>query len=225
MVLDELVRLSLYNENTSSKSISFSLKDKGFEFSPSCIRYELQKLHRLGLLYEPYLSAGKMPTNKGLSWFVDYMQQDLKEVSDRFVKVLTRLMREENTLPGKLLHSAGNMINRSVFFYDGDLIIRNYNKVFLDKSEFSQVEVLERVRFMENLEGILDIAGQYRFEHAKLFFAEKFNFKNSNLSLMIYNPYNQNFLYGTINPIISDYDHQVSVLRAINKVINQNLLE
>jgi transcriptional regulator of heat shock response len=223
-VLFETVELCLANENTCSRNIASRLRFKDREYSPSSIRYELQKLQKLGYLYEPYLSAGKMPTNRGLSWYVDYLQETDDLISERYLKTLSRLMSEEQRMQNKLLHSTANTINRAVFVYDGNFYIRNYRKVFLDKPSFDQNEVIERVNFMENLESIVDMLSQTNFVNGKLFFAENFSFKYSQLTVMVYKPSNRSFVYGTVNPIISDYHHQLVILKAIDKVINQNLL-
>ena len=43
--------------------------------SPATVRNDMAKLENLELLYQPYNSAGRLPTAKGLRAFVNYLMQ------------------------------------------------------------------------------------------------------------------------------------------------------
>ncbi|HEX3804504.1 MAG TPA: heat-inducible transcriptional repressor HrcA [Solirubrobacteraceae bacterium] len=45
----------------------------GFEWGPSTIRHELASLEDLGLLQHPHTSAGRVPTESGYRYFVDWL--------------------------------------------------------------------------------------------------------------------------------------------------------
>ncbi len=67
-----------YGHPVSSSHISKCLNNS---LSPSSIRVAMANLENLGLLYSPHTSAGRVPTDKGLKFFVDGLLElgDLSE--------------------------------------------------------------------------------------------------------------------------------------------------
>ena len=68
-------------EPVGSRNISRLLQ---VALSPASVRNVMQDLEHLGLIYAPHTSAGRLPTERGLRFFVDALMQvgDLSE-SDR----------------------------------------------------------------------------------------------------------------------------------------------
>lgn len=63
----------------SSKQV---LEHSSLEFSSATVRNDMRKLEFLGYIYQPHTSAGRMPTDKGLRFYLDSIKsisQDLKE--------------------------------------------------------------------------------------------------------------------------------------------------
>src|SRR2546426_7094858 len=56
--------------------------------SPASVRNVMQDLERLGLIYAPHASAGRLPTELGLRFFVDALMQigDLTEEDRRSIE-------------------------------------------------------------------------------------------------------------------------------------------
>lgn len=55
---------------------SMDLKEVAdFSFSPATLRNEMNELEKLGYLYQPHISAGRVPTDKGYRFFVDYITE------------------------------------------------------------------------------------------------------------------------------------------------------
>jgi heat-inducible transcriptional repressor len=48
-------------EVTGSKSL---VRDEGMEISPATIRNDMKQLEEMGLVYQPYNSAGRLPTTR-----------------------------------------------------------------------------------------------------------------------------------------------------------------
>src|SRR5215472_2808746 len=66
--------------------------------SPASVRNVMQDLEELGLIYAPHTSAGRLPTERGLRFFVDALMQ----IGD-----LTERDREASGLLSGLTHAAG----------------------------------------------------------------------------------------------------------------------
>jgi len=58
-----------YGEPLGSKSVS----EMGFSMSSATIRNEMGALEVLGLLEQPHTSAGRIPSHKGLRYYIDYL--------------------------------------------------------------------------------------------------------------------------------------------------------
>jgi heat-inducible transcriptional repressor len=85
--------------------------------SPASVRNVMQDLEQLGLIYAPHTSAGRMPTELGLRFFVDALMQvgDLTEADRRSIegqvaaagKSLEGVLNEASGLLSGLTHAAG----------------------------------------------------------------------------------------------------------------------
>ncbi len=89
--------------------------------SPASVRNVMQDLEQLGLIYAPHTSAGRLPTETGLRFFVDALMQigDLTE-SDRHAiegqvaaagKSMDGVLAEASGLLSGLTHSAGIVLS------------------------------------------------------------------------------------------------------------------
>src|SRR5687767_5093000 len=56
----------MHGEPVGSRTLS-----KSFGFSPATLRNVMSDLEDLGLLYSPHISAGRIPSERGLRFFVD----------------------------------------------------------------------------------------------------------------------------------------------------------
>jgi heat-inducible transcriptional repressor len=70
---------TLYGEPVGSKTISAK---SNLQLSPATIRNMMAELEELGLLYHPHPSAGRIPTEKGLRFYLDYILR-VHELSDK----------------------------------------------------------------------------------------------------------------------------------------------
>ena len=86
-------------------SSEFLEKKHKLKISPATIRIELQKLTKKGYLYQPHISAGRIPTDKGYRFFVNgllekkveefevenWFERDFKDTI-KFIQSLTKKM-------------------------------------------------------------------------------------------------------------------------------------
>ena len=55
---------------------------KLFQVSPATIRAEMARLEVLGLIRQPHTSAGRVPTDAGYRYYVNYLEQDRGNTDD-----------------------------------------------------------------------------------------------------------------------------------------------
>ena len=92
------------------------LVDKyGFNVSSATMRNDLNALEKAGYLYQPHISAGRIPTDKGYRYFVEEIMKD-KELSKdeqqkmqkEFLKLKAQNTRLTKTTAKLLSHLSGN---------------------------------------------------------------------------------------------------------------------
>ena len=68
---------------------------RGFDFCSATIRNEMQRLTEMGFLYQPHISAGRMPTDKAYRFFVNYLLKKEKATQEDSLKI-KKILKEEN---------------------------------------------------------------------------------------------------------------------------------
>lgn len=96
-ILDSIIKNYLETgEPVGSRTIS---KDSGLNLSSATIRNEMSDLEDLGLIMQPYTSAGRIPTDKGYRLYVDRMMHDkYKEVDELKELLIERVDKMDSLL-------------------------------------------------------------------------------------------------------------------------------
>ena len=119
----------------TAKPVPSQLLEKKYQFgiSPATIRIEMQKLTDLGFLSQPHTSAGRIPTDKGFRFFVDYLlerkrfqfpeKRILKEIR-RIEKEIKDLLRFSRELTKILASFSSNLavsylVDKKIFWKEG----------------------------------------------------------------------------------------------------------
>lgn len=95
-IIEEYIKTG---EITGSKSL---LQKYDLQVSSATIRNDMMSLEKMGLIFQPYNSAGRLPTSRGLRVFVDYLMETLPNVFLEAEKELHR--REENNRIDDILY-------------------------------------------------------------------------------------------------------------------------
>ncbi len=155
-----------YTESASPVASNTLVKKYEFCLSPATIRTEMTRLEKIGFLYQPYTSAGRIPTDKGYRYFIDKLMEaytlsckdqnliqrellELKTKYNRLVKNTARILASlsdnlglSSVLDLELFHGAG--INKLIA-----------EPEFTDSKDFAQMtETLDW--FDENIERLFE---------------------------------------------------------------------
>jgi len=99
----------------------FLAKKKGLDVSPATIRNELQKLTEMGYIYQPHTSAGRVPEEKALRYFLDKIfpneEKKITEFIFREVRITKRKIEDELKLAEELRNSLEEMLLMLDFEY------------------------------------------------------------------------------------------------------------
>ena len=123
-------------EPVGSRNLSRMLPSS---LSPATVRNVMSDLEQLGLIYAPHISAGRLPTQKGLRFFVDAFMElgDLSEEERRVIEAQVKASGNGATLE-QMLTEASQML--SGMSRGAGLVLTANNEVALKHIEFIQLE-------------------------------------------------------------------------------------
>ena len=123
-------------EPVGSRSLSRLLPSS---LSPATIRNVMSDLEHLGLVYAPHVSAGRLPTQAGLRFFVDAFMElgDLSEEERRVIEAQVKASGSGATLE-HMLTEASQML--SGLSRGAGLVLAAKNEAVLKHIEFIQLE-------------------------------------------------------------------------------------
>lgn len=135
----------------------------GFDLSPATIRNDMVKLEEDGFLYQPHISAGRIPTDKGYKYFVEKIMgdeelslSDQKKLQAELLKLKAQHQRLSRTTAKLLSGMSGNLAISTIEKDFSDFGIRE----LLEKPEFKEADefckVAEALDYIdENVDFIL----------------------------------------------------------------------
>jgi heat-inducible transcriptional repressor len=120
--------------------------------SPATVRNVMSDLEQLGLIYAPHISAGRLPTQKGLRFFVDAFMElgDLSEEERRVIEAQDKASGSGATLE-QMLTEASQML--SGMSRGAGLVVAAKNEVPLKHLEFIQLEPARAIAVLVSQNG------------------------------------------------------------------------
>ncbi len=123
-------------EPVGSRNLSRMLPSS---LSPATVRNVMSDLEQLGLIYAPHVSAGRLPTQQGLRFFVDAFMElgDLSEEERRIIEAQVKASGSGATLE-QMLTEASQLL--SGMSRGAGLVLTANNEVALKHIEFIRLE-------------------------------------------------------------------------------------
>jgi transcriptional regulator of heat shock response len=153
-------------EITGSKSL---LKKYDLQVSSATVRNDMAALEQMGLIFQPYNSAGRLPTTRGLRVFVDYLMETMpalfleaeREFDERMEKnriddTLYHLVTRLTKITGEITFAAIPSLGTSYYLGLSNYLERHHG--MLGDEMFQVIKCLEnKYQFIDLLES-LDIS-------------------------------------------------------------------
>ncbi len=228
-VLQEIInRFIQTGEPVGSKTLIVSYK---FSVSPATIRNDMMELEKQGLIFQPHISAGRVPTDKGYRLFVDEMA-DFELARKEAIKALQSITREYKVEKLRQhLFDAVQILARATNQASFATTPDNPHTFFLGMSnmlrqpEFSQdaihasevFEVLEKGNNFVNTLNSLDVD-----ENIKTFIGEENIIKEIQSCSIIVTKYQKDGLsgfLGILGPKRMNYPFNIVLLEEIKKLL------
>jgi heat-inducible transcriptional repressor len=136
---------------------------KLFGVSSATIRSELVRLEDLGYIKQPHTSAGRIPTDKGYRWYVNYITDDSGEIGQKLLPHADRSARAIDTRvrsagePVQAIQSAVRSLveltqNVGLATINGNLYVRGLANLFDQPEMMDFTSAREVAVLLDNLE-------------------------------------------------------------------------
>ncbi len=226
-ILAEIIRLYADSaEPVSSRELA-----RIFSVSSATIRSEMGILEENGFIFQPHVSAGRVPTDKGYRFFVNNIasspqqkpQKSIQTIAKRVDSLKDRTDGAIKIAAETLSDLTGNMsfatLSDSVYFY-------GMSQLFSQPEFLDQVQALEAARFIDAIQEWLARAD---IENLQVFIgAENPVVRSSGLTLMVNrftSPYSDNSYIGIIGPTRQSYDKVINLVEGTTEALEQAFQE
>ena len=205
-----------------------------FDLSSATIRNIFSELDESGYLKHPYTSGGRIPTDKGYRYYVDFLIQQMELLDtekQRILKDCKRKIRRlddalENTTEviSEITHYAGIV---SFLQWQDKIFYKGISRI-LDQPEFKDADKIRLlVRLMEDKGKLLDIINRDFSGKVKVYIGSELGFPEmENCSLIVSSFKLKNQPSGrlaVLGPMRMEYGHIIPTMEYISEVLNEIL--
>lgn len=202
-----------------------------FDLSPATIRNIFAELEESGYLMHPYTSGGRIPTDRGYRYYVDFLiaQMELIEeekqlVVDEYNRRINRLddvLEKTSELISAMTHYAGMV---SFLEWQDKLFYRGLSRV-LEQPEFQTFDKIRLlVKSLEDKQRLLDIINQEFAGKTKVYIGAELGFPEmANCSVVVSSYRRHNRPSGRVavlGPARMQYEHIIPVLEFVSEAVS-----
>lgn len=199
------------------------VQDFHLKVSPATIRNEMLELDHLGYLDQPHTSAGRVPTDQGYRFFIDYLLEDIPLNSKR-KNIIKETFEEENEdeFIRELSKLAAGFTNNLVLCGLKDVLHKSGFSQLLDEPEFSSQKMVRNLgKFLDRLDDeILDFMEDLEENKETVFIGEENPFEEGqDMSMMITewrHPEGFNGFLALIGPKRMNYEKNKAFIHYLN---------
>lgn len=206
---------------------SGALRQKyNLKLSPATIRNEMVALEKRGLLRQPHHSAGRVPTEDGYRYYVENCLVEGRKISN--LPAINKVARSRNESEDKIKRLARELaqeLNEGVFIGIGKTSTYYTGLSYLfNQPEFESHDfACQFSSIFDKLDEIIGGLMSGQDDDLKILIGDENPFGRECSTLLL--PYGntdeeQGFL-GILGPMRMDYDHVISTMRALEKILNE----
>lgn len=226
--------VELYTKTAVPVGSQALLEEYDFGVSSATLRNDMATLEEEGYLYQPHVSAGRIPTDQGYRTYVEEMMGDTdlsREDQRRLQKELLQLKAKHMRLgrsTAKLLSSlSGNLAVSGLIdkdeFYDFGM------RELIDNPEFQEMdELCQLVETLDSLDEKLDnVMGKLQGDETRIFIGSEnpiVGIKNCSMIVAPYQTDEGRGMLAIIGPKRMDYAKNKSLVEYMRKLLGSSLV-
>jgi len=205
-----------------------------FDLSSATIRNIFSELDESGYLKHPYTSGGRIPTDKGYRYYVDFLIQQMELLDGEKQRILKECRRKIRRLDDAL-ENTSEVISEITRYAGIVSLLQCQDKIFykgisriLDQPEFKDADKIRLlIRLMEDKEKLLDVINRDFSGKVKVYIGSELGFTGmENCSLVVCGFKLKNQPSGrlaVLGPMRMEYNHIIPTIEYISDVLNQIL--
>lgn len=225
-ILAEIVRLYADSaEPVSSRELAHS-----FGLSSATIRAEMSALEEAGYIFQPHVSAGRVPTDAGYRYFVNEIsmvptapKRSIQTISKRVDSLKDRTDGAIKIAAETLSEMTGNMafatLSDSVYFH-------GMSQLFSQPEFVNMAQVNQAARFLDAMQGWLQSAD---IETMQVYIGQENPIVRTSGLTMIVNrfqsPYSDRSYIGIVGPTRQSYEKVLNLVEGTSKALQEAFKE
>ena len=207
---------------------------KDFSLSSATVRNTLAELEEAGYLTHPHTSAGRVPTDKGYRYYVDFLMSELDLLNDEKETVIKEYKRKIERLEDVLEKTSG--IISTMTHYAGIVSLLEWeDRIFykglsqvLQQPEFENSDKIRLlVNMLEEKKRLLDIINREFEEPTKIYIGREIGCPEIDACSLVISSYRRgrkrNGRLAVLGPRRMNYDHIIPALEFISQVLSEVL--
>ena len=210
------------------------VKQYGLNVSPATVRNTLSELEQDGYLTHPHTSAGRVPTEKGYRYYVDFLMKEIRLLEEEQLRLKYEHKRGLNELENLLENMSMNLSDvtqcTSIVSFDewgSKIICRGTNYMIQQDMHQDLERVRSLLRMLEEKEQMLEIINRDLKQKIDIFIGQELALKEmEHCSLAVSEFTDQRGRKGRVailGPTRMDYDRVVAALNHVTETMNKML--
>ncbi len=204
-----------------------------FNLSGATVRSILAELEESGYLTHPYTSAGRVPTDEGYRYYVDFLMsqmqlldEDKQLIVENYKNKIERLediLEKTSGIISAITHYAGIVS----FLEREDKLFYNGLSHILEQPEFQETEKIRLlIQALEERRRLLDILNRDFSEQTKVYIGSEMGcpqMQECSLIVAVYHTKEKDGKIAVLGPRRMNYNHIIPALEFISEVLSDAL--
>lgn len=231
---DILSKIVQHYAQTAEPVGSLALADY-FELSPATIRAEMAALEKAGYIYQPHISAGRVPTDTGYRVYVNSLSgasitSDQNQVSERSAQTITKRvssLKDRTDAAIKIAaETLSDLTGNTAFATLSDTVyFHGLHQLFSQPEFMDQLRAAQAARYLDQM-------GEWLFGHEfaqdwGVFIGSENPFlRTSGMTMVVSrfeSPYSENSYIGIVGPTRQNYNKVTALVRLTGQKLEEAL--
>lgn len=207
-----------------------------FNLSSATIRNILAELEDIGYLRHPYTSAGRIPTEKGYRYYVDFLISQMELLEEEKNCIIKEYKKQMSHLEDALEHTSEiiSMVTRytgivSLLEWQDKLFYNGISHI-LEQPEFQNFEKIQiLIRIIEDKQQLLDIINRDINERIKVYIGRELGYPEMASYSLVVSSFGfkdkSSGRLAVLGPMRMKYNHIIPALRYVSDLLTDLLDE
>lgn len=198
-----------------------------FELSSATIRAEMATLEESGLIFQPHISAGRVPTDKGYRYFVNNLVPSETANQNKNVLTITKRVDSLKDRSDSAIKMAAETLsdltgNMAFATLSDSVYLHGMGQLFSQPEFLEQVQALQAARFIDAIQDWLSSAN---IDNLQIFIGDENPVvRSSGLTMMVSrfsSPYSDQSYIGIIGPTRQSYDKVINLVEGTTRALEE----